>query len=159
MTRNQFSPRFLQLLSLPTLVGLAVGIAGGVDLYSNNPDNQSDGIDLVKASSILFLVVFLVLVVVTIWTIIFARSVQDGERRLVFASALSIPFFIVRIIYTLLSAFDRNPKYFSLVSTSSSAVIVQGCMSLLMEFIIVAIILLAGFLVAPIPRGSVRPGY
>lgn len=156
MDRNKFPPKVLNLLSIPTIIGLALGIVGGLDLYSTKPSDHSDGVIYLKASSILYLAVFLALVLVNVWTFVFQRSVKDGERRLVFAAAITIPFFVVRILYAILSAFDRKSKYFSLVSVANKAVVVQACMSLLMEFIIVAIMLIAGLTTAPIPRESVK---
>lgn len=157
MTQHQFPPLLLQALALPTIAGLIVGIYGGLGVYSPIPSKQANGIPFVKASSILFLVVFLALVFITALTILHQRSVRDGEKRLLTACAITIPFYAVRIVYQLLSTFDRNPKYFSLVSTADDAVIVQGCMSLLMEFIIVGTMLWAGLTVKRIPRDAVRP--
>ncbi len=103
----------------------------------------------------LFLLVIIVLAAVTIFTFSQMRHVMDGEKRLVWGCLASIPFLFVRIVYSIIVDFDRSSTVFSFTSTRNAAVVVQAIMSVLMEFIVVALYLAAGFAAPAIPRSMV----
>ncbi|KAL9110110.1 MAG: hypothetical protein Q9227_005304 [Pyrenula ochraceoflavens] len=149
-------PLILDFLNLPSLAGIILGIIGGTRVSSSDTSKANEGWHFTEAAVILFLAIYIVLSAVTAYQFIHLHSVKDGERRLVFAAGASLPFFLVRFVYSLCASFDHNSKYFSFRSTANSAVILQAILSLLMEFIIVAIFISVGFVVPKIPRDAVR---
>ena len=158
MDFHQFPPKFLAFIQIPVIVGLALGIVGGIDLYSSNANSREHGLTYSKAGVILFLLVVILLATVTIFTFLQMRRVMSGEKRLVYACLASIPFLFVRIIYSIIVDFDRSSTVFSFTSTRNAAVVAQAMMSTLMEFIVVALYLAAGFATPAIPRSMVTRG-
>jgi hypothetical protein len=72
---------------------------------------------------------------------------------------ISLPFLLVRIIFSIIAAFTENGNTFSIISDTKRAVVIDAIMSVLMEFIVVALFLSAGLTVREIPREMVRSGY
>jgi hypothetical protein len=156
---HSFPPRFINVVHLPILVGLVLGIVGGTKLFDTNPASVSTGVTYVKVAIMLFLVALIALSAITVFTFIYRRQAMDGEKRLVFASLAVIPFLCVRIIYSIIVDFDRSSTIFSLTSDRTTAVVVQGIMSVAMEFIVVLVFLIAGFATPAIPRSMVQSEY
>jgi uncharacterized membrane protein (DUF485 family) len=151
--------RFFSLLQLPPIVGLVLAILGGIKAFDSNPATQKTGHDYQKAAIIIFLVFLIALIAVNALTLLKIRHVVSGEKRLLMATAICVPFLVVRIIYSILAVFNPNSSVFGLQAQANTATIVQAIMAILMEFIVVAIYLAAGFTVPVIPRSQVRPGY
>ena len=156
MGTNGLPKNGIRAISLPIMVGLILAIVGGTKEFNSNPSTAADGLKFVKAASILWLLGFILLMLVALWTVSRHRSILNGEQRLIFAAVLSLPFILVRIIYSVLSAFDNTSSAFSIKSTSNTAVIVDAIMSALMEFIVVAMFLAAGLTVRKIPTNTVQ---
>ncbi|MCJ1411668.1 hypothetical protein MMC19_005759 [Ptychographa xylographoides] len=146
-------PKILNFIGLLPIAALIMAIIGGIDESSSKPSEVSTGTTLVKAAIIIFLVVFLILAVATIATFFMMRSIAKGEERILYALALSIPFILVRLIYSLLVDFSGNAKF----SLTYGDVVIQGCMAALMEFIVVIIYLGVGLITPKITRSDVRP--
>jgi len=159
MPTPSFPPRMTRLITIPILVGLIMGIIGGTDAFSSNPNSRKSGVTDTKVAIILFLVAFFVLAGISLLTLLKIGQVIDGEKRLLWAVIASLPFLLVRLIYSLIVDFDRSSTIFSLTSTRNVAVVVQAIMSVAMEFIVVALYLAAGFTVRTIPRSTVQNGH
>jgi uncharacterized membrane protein (DUF485 family) len=151
--------RIFSLLQLPAIVGLILGILGGMKFFNKNPDTQSEGHTFQKAAVILYLILLIVLIAINALTFVHSQHIIPRENRLAIATGLSIPFLCVRIIYSMIVVFNPNSSIFGIQSRSKTATIVQALMAILMEFIVVAIYLVAGFTVPVISRAQVRPGY
>jgi hypothetical protein len=149
---HSIPPRLINLIHLPVLAGLILGIVGGTKLFDANPSSVNTGVTYTKVAVVLFLVVFTALAAITASIFMRIRHVMDGDKRLLFACLAASPFFLVRIIYSTIVDFDRSSTIFSLLSTRTAAVVVQAVMSVAMEFIIVLIFLTAGFMTSAIPR-------
>lgn len=138
--------------------GLILAIIGGTDQFSSNAHDVSNGHTYTKAAIIIFLVIFLALAAIVVLTMLHVDRVMGSERRLVVAGVASLPFILVRLIYSTISAFDYKSPNFSIISTKQEAVILQGILSVLMEFIVVAIFLVTGFLTPPLPKAQAPSG-
>jgi uncharacterized membrane protein (DUF485 family) len=152
-------PKIFRLSHIPIIVGLVLAITAGTKEYDPNPSTRNDGYTYAKIAIMLFLAGYLILVAITLITFGKQRHILEGERRLAVAALISLPFIAVRLIYSIITAFDHDASAFSIVSTSKTAVIVQSIMSTLMEFIVVGIYLAAGLFVRVIPRSMVKEGY
>jgi len=146
-------PVVFNFLTLAPIVALVLAIVGGTDLASTDPSKVASGHTLTRAAIILFLVVFVILVMVTIFTFFSLRSISPGEHRILYAVALSIPFLFVRLIYSLLANFDTSSTF----SPSIGNVVVQAFMATVEEFIVVVLYLTAGILAPKIARAEVQP--
>jgi hypothetical protein len=153
---HSIPPRLINLVHLPIIAGLILGIIGGMKLFDTNPASVNTGITYTKIAIILFILTLIALAAITAFTLMRIRHVMDGEKRLVFACLAVIPFLLVRIIYSIIVDFDRSSTIFSFLSTRTAAVVVQGVMSVAMEFIVVLIFLTAGFVTPAIPRSMVQ---
>lgn len=152
-------PKYMGYLSIPLLVGLILGIVGSTKAFDSNPNGRSSSSSYIKAAVILYALALVALSAIAMFNLARQHSMIEGEKRLALAVAASIPFLIVRILYSIISAFDRSSKVFKSTSNSTTAVIVQAIMSSTMEFIVVIIYLAAGFAVGRIPRSMVKKGY
>jgi uncharacterized membrane protein (DUF485 family) len=68
------------------------------------------------------------------------KWIQQGERRLVLAVAISVPFILVRLIYSAILSFAHNPR-FNLISGS---VTINLVMAVLEEFVVIIVCLGVG---------------
>jgi hypothetical protein len=143
-----------QAIHLPILIGLVLGVYGGTKEFASDPATVQDGYKFVKISVILYLVGWMALCLLTFYTVSRRHEIFDDEKRLLLVSVLSLPFLFVRILYSIIAAFDNTSSAFSIRSTSNTAVVVQAIMSILMEFIVVAMFLDAGLSVRVSPRDA-----
>ena len=72
--------------------------------------------------------------------VIRVKWIENGERRLVLAVAISIPFILVRLIYSAILSFAHNPR-FSLIGGS---VTINLVMAVLEEFVVIIVCLGVG---------------
>ena len=149
---------FTRIFHLAVIGALILAIIGGTDQFSSQTSEVSTGHTLTKAAIIVFLGVFLALAAIVVLTMLHVDRVVGSERRLVVAGLASLPFILVRLIYSTITAFDYKNSDFSLISTKREAVILQGILSVLMEFIVVAMFLVAGFLTPPVPKSQAPSG-
>lgn len=158
MPSNDKHLRFLRLLQLPMLVAVILSIVGGTKMsHTTDPSSVSSGKDFYKGSSILYLVALLGITFVVIATLPQARYAQSKDSRLLYASALTLPFLYVRVAYFIGIGFSSvSSRYFSLINPD---LVVQGLMSYLMEFMVFAIILVAGLVTPPVDRSAMAGKY
>jgi len=146
-----FHPLHFRLLQLFIALGLILCIVGGSNSYSSTgvytPQTTT------KAGEVLYVLAFIILVLIAAVLVIKVRNTPSGDRRLVWAVILAFPFILVRLIYSLISVFARNPR-FSLVTGS---VIIHVFMSVLEEMIVVIIYLAVGWTVETLAREDRGP--
>jgi hypothetical protein len=135
---NMLIFRALHLLSL---VGLILAIVGGTDRTDSSSSDRSTGRSLSEAASILFLAMYLGLAVIAIITQRRIASVNDSERKLVWAGVAALPFLLVRIIYTVAVSFSPHGSVFYFLTVD---VYISAFMQFLMEALVVAIFIAAG---------------
>jgi len=125
------------ILSGLLAIGIILSAIGyGMDYISGS----STGVALAKAGSILTFVVVLALCAYAAMLVMHLKSYLHNERIALFAAIATLPFMIIVTAYGIASAFHhRNIAPFSIWVTAFVAV--------LEEFITVAILLVAGFLI------------
>ena len=148
MNSGGFPGLLFLCLHVPVGVALALAIVGGVKISDQDPSTASSGHALEKVAIIIFLAIFLVLACICIYTLIRLTYVPRTERIIVYIVALSIPFLLARLIYSIISAFDWRSVTFNIITGSVAVRVVMATME---EFVIVIIYLIAGF-VAPVIR-------
>ena len=151
-------PKLIDLVYLPILAGLILAILGGTKLFDTNTASVNTGVTCVKIGVMLLLVAMIALSAISVFTFTQIRHVMDGEKHLLVASLVVIPFLLVRIIYSIIVDFDLSSTVFSLTSDRNIAVVVQAVMSVAMELIVVSIFLTVGFATPAIPRSKLQSG-
>ncbi|KAI1404057.1 hypothetical protein F4819DRAFT_449283 [Hypoxylon fuscum] len=127
----------LRLVQLLTLVGMILGAVGGSNSSSSlSETGKYTASSLSQAGIGLTIAAYVLLVIATAVVAQQISQVQPGEKRLVLAVGLSLPFILVRLAYSAESVFGHNPD-FSQYSGNSN--ILLG-MAVIMEMIVVAIV-------------------
>ena len=106
-----------------------------------------------KVALILFLVVWVILCGLFLFITSRSRSIENGERRLLLAVGISIPFLLVRLIYSLIYAFGKNAEF----NILQGNVTIQLVMSVLEEIVVVLVCLGIGLTLEV--RPSTENGY
>ncbi|KAL8791177.1 MAG: hypothetical protein Q9195_006016 [Heterodermia aff. obscurata] len=126
----------MQLAELLITVGLILSIVGGINA---GEDYGKTGIyksqTLSKAGLGLFIAAFAILCLITASLVQSIRHCEEGEKRILLAVAVSLPFLLVRLIYSALAVF-ANKRSFSLFYGDVSILLF---MALLEEVIVVVI--------------------
>lgn len=134
--RTPLGPRILRLVQLVTTVGLILGIVGGIDastafaktgIYHPVAKN--------KAGTALLILAYVLLVAFTAITYPFVTYAEAGEKRLFLAIALSLPFLLVRVVYSCFSTYSTDSQ-FNLVRGNVTILL---CVALIEEFCVVVI--------------------
>jgi hypothetical protein len=130
------STRVFQAIELVITVGLILGIVGGVNAADNfTSTGKYTPNSLSKAGSALFIVSYVAIVIATIFVSFSVKYAAHGEKRILTAVALSLPFLLVRLVYSIMSTFAHN-KNFNLLSGSTTILL---CVAFIEELIIVVI--------------------
>ncbi|KAL2840533.1 hypothetical protein BJY01DRAFT_236737 [Aspergillus pseudoustus] len=133
-------PRFLNLVTLVCFIGLILGIAG-VSTADDSNDGTYHPDKIVKVSMGLFLAVFVVTIATAAWLWFqLSLSLRTFQRKLFLAVALSVPFLIVRLVYSAISDYGDNSKFAVLVGDPT----VYLCMSVLEEIVAMTITMALG---------------
>ncbi|PMD37098.1 hypothetical protein L207DRAFT_532659 [Hyaloscypha variabilis F] len=141
-TYNTFLRTFmLQIIQVVVVLGLILGVVGGVRAGNSFEEGNASGQHvfhpgpLGKAGSILLISCYVAIVIITALLSIFKSHLEAGETRLLLAVVLSLPFLLVRLIYTGFSTFSYNPK-FNILDGDTTIFL---CVALIEELIIVII--------------------
>ncbi|ESZ96380.1 hypothetical protein SBOR_3212 [Sclerotinia borealis F-4128] len=155
-THTLVQPKLLKLIEILTLIGLILGIVGGInasDVYTTTgiwiPGTDS------KVSNILFIVSFVALLVTTILTSFSISHAENGEKRILLAIAIALPFLFIRLLYSILSTFVAHSTKFNSFTGSVSILL---CVALLEELVIVVIYLGIGVTLKVQPKNMVAKG-
>lgn len=143
------TPRHIQLIELITTVGLVLGIVGGYTSGTNYGNTgHYDVASTTKGSIALFIVAFAAILAITVSLIPAISAAEGGERRILLAVGISLPFLLVRILYSAIETFANPPK-FSLLGGSDTVLL---CMALLEEAVVVAVYEAFGLTLKEIPK-------
>ena len=140
---TSYRSRFLQLLQLPAVVALIIGLVGGSDLTDRSISAQNTGQKLIKVALIIFLVIYICLFLLVAKSTTEIGRLPPGEKRVLLALIVALPLLGVRLLFSIL-------VYFSTISTFSLTtgnVLVRAFMANLEEILIVIGYTLAGILV------------
>jgi len=150
---DMFNPRIYTILHLPTVLGLVLAAIGGSDASKSDPSKQSHGHTDTKVAMIIFIGVWIVqsgMAIIAVYRLLHIRS---DERRLALAIAASIPFLAVRLIYSVISAFDDTSTTFNPIMGN---VDVLAFMAVMEEFIVVGLYLAGGYLISKLRSGNTQ---
>jgi hypothetical protein len=145
-----FTPRHVRLVQLLVMVALILSIVGGSKLGSVvtqaiKEGKQSYDIPVeTKAGVGLMIAAFALLTLGTIRTSMQINYAEPGEKRLILANALALPFVLVRLVYSALVTFDNsNADFRSFNGSVHYADYLLG-MAVVMEMVAVAIFEIIG---------------
>lgn len=131
-------PRFLVLVTVVCFVGLILGIAGVSSADSNTTYHAGS---MVKASMGIFLAVFVIILLLSVWLYSQLHSVlRKFQTKLFLAIALSVPFLAVRLAYSAISDYGNNSRF----STINGDPTIYLCMSVLEEIVAVGVTMALG---------------
>lgn len=121
-------------MQLVVIIGLILGIVGGVDASSTLAATGVYQVQSISKVSVgLFIGSFVIFVIITIATSFVISRARPGEKRILAAVGFSLPFLLVRLIYSAISVFAGTPSFNSVTGN----VTILLCMALIEELIIV----------------------
>jgi len=143
--------RMLKLIQIVITVGLILAIVGGInasnDLSSGGSYHPGT---LSKAGTVLLIVSYGGIVLAIIMMSFSVSHAEPGEKRLVLAVAVSIPFLLVRLVYSIMVTFSTL-EIFNQINGSVTTLL---CMALIEEFIVVVIYEGTGLSLREIPKSQ-----
>jgi hypothetical protein len=138
----RFTVRHFRVLQLVLFLGMILGIVGGTSIsVSANGSIQVPTTS--KVGVILYIVGFVGMSLVHFLSVTQTIIVPNKERRMPLAITLALPFLLVRLVYSILSIFVQG----HLFSIATGNVSVRIAMSIIEEFVVVAMYILLGLLV------------
>ncbi|KAL9597590.1 MAG: hypothetical protein Q9219_005029 [cf. Caloplaca sp. 3 TL-2023] len=144
--------RILALIRIPILVALILTAYGGSQLYGEaSPSDYKNGENIARAGIIVLLVTFGLLTCITAFSFSHLRQIRSGESVMLYAVTISVPFILVRLIYSALVYFDTHSKTFNLVGGNIWA---RAFMAVLEEWVTVMLYIAAGLIVPKIARAD-----
>ncbi|KAL7270046.1 hypothetical protein RUND412_007259 [Rhizina undulata] len=154
---HQQNPLFAKVFRYNHLLILAAIILssiGGSKQSDSDPSSVSQGILLSKISIILLLLSWVGISFTSLSLFGAKDSFPSGIRKLYHAVLFSLPFLLIRIIYSFLIAFNAkstaaSPVPTSKYSSTSGNWLYQLFLGVLMEFIVVVSFTVAGFFAQP----------
>jgi hypothetical protein len=129
-------------------LGLILAIVGGSLQEGRTSTTLTAVRPEIKASILIFVAVYLSTVACFSILSMRASTVSAGERRLLVAVALSIPFIAVRLIYSLIADF-AGLQSFSLAFGDTT---IYLCMNVIMEIIVTIIVIVFGLTLQVLPK-------
>ncbi|KAI0180933.1 hypothetical protein GGR52DRAFT_522259 [Hypoxylon sp. FL1284] len=149
-TTSLITERRVHLIQLVAVVGLVLAAAGGGNSGSDYSKTGTYTIaTLTKVGVGLLIAAYILLVLTTITVATQISAVEPGEKRLVLAVGVSLPFLLVRLAYSAESTYGDNPSFNQLSGDPN----IQLGMLVIMEMIIVAISEGVGLTLKQLPKG------
>lgn len=150
MEHKGLSPRVFTPVHLAALAALILAIVGGSYLGSSNPSDVNLGHQLNEAASCLFLAIWATLTGITLLTFLRISHVRSSERKLLYAGLLSIPFLLVRVVYSVAVSFTKDKS--SPLYQYNVNVWITAFMQFFMEAIVMIFYVSAGVLTPEAPK-------
>lgn len=147
--------RFLKLIELVITVALILGIVGGINASNDfTKTGKFTPGSLSKVGTGLFIACYIAIVLSTILISFSVGHASHGEKRIIFAVMLSLPFLLVRLVYSIMSTFSTD-KDFNLLSGS---IVMLLAVAAVEELVIVIIYEAVGLTLQQVPRYEVAQG-
>lgn len=146
-----FSTKHLKTIEFLMTIALILGIVGGVNAgnaASKSPTGAAPTQTLSKVATAIFIVCYIATVLSTIITSLSISHAEEGEKRLLLAISLSLPFLAIRLIYSCIATFTTN-KHFSLLTGSAWILLF---VALLPELVVVVFYETTGLTLRAIPK-------
>ncbi|KAJ5758181.1 uncharacterized protein N7511_006875 [Penicillium nucicola] len=135
---ERLPPKLLKIVSLVAIIGLILGIAG-VSSADTDGGSYHPG-TLVKVAMAIFLVVFAVFVLLSGWLFFqLSLSLRKFQKKLFLAILISLPFLLVRLVYSALGDYT-DFEAFALDGNTT----VYLCMDVLEEIIAMGVTMALG---------------
>ncbi|KAF6238249.1 hypothetical protein HO173_003529 [Letharia columbiana] len=126
------------------MLALILSIVGGTRISSSDTSKHNSEETFEKAGAIIFLISYVVIVAFAMLAMAESRDLPRGEKCILYAVLVSLPFLAVRLLYSLLADFEDNNTFY----TVGGNAIVQLCMAIIEELLVTLFFLVAD-LVAP----------
>lgn len=143
-----------QPVLLLAMIGLILAIVGGTFEADGGSQSQT-GRDLMKAASIIFLAIWAFIAGIIVLTIMRISAVLPNERNLARTGLIAVPFLLVRVIYSVCSAFSHPGGVFYIFDINVYA---EAFMQFMMEAIVVCLYIFAGLTTPKAPQRSTDNG-
>ncbi|KAI9801425.1 MAG: hypothetical protein M1825_003405 [Sarcosagium campestre] len=143
-------PIIFRIISLLSLIGVILCIVGVTDSTGSVNGNFGKPAIQTKVGVMLFLLAWFVLCLLLGVITLHISKIELGERRLVLAVAVSIPFLFVRLIYSVLSVYSENEHFNPL----TGSVTVKLFMAILEELVVILTCLAVGIMLRVIPKSE-----
>ncbi|KAI0881856.1 uncharacterized protein GGS22DRAFT_170914 [Annulohypoxylon maeteangense] len=140
----------LRLVQVLALVGLILAIVGGSQSYTSTGYKVSN---LSQAGTGVTIAAYVLLVIATVAVAMQLSYIEEGEKRLVLAVGLSLPFILVRLAYSGESVFGNNPDF----SPLTANVDIYLGMAVVMEMVVIVIVEAIGMTLHKIPSNTSAP--
>jgi magnesium-transporting ATPase (P-type) len=132
------------------MVGFILAIIAGSDSSSTNPSTLKDAETDRKAGACILFVCAILISLIIFYMVMHISDVHHGDKIIVWCALLSVPFLLVRVIYIMLLAFDKD----SIFNPTHPNIYVQAFMQTFMEFVCFALYVTAGLFSPKIERGE-----
>ncbi|KAI4178181.1 MAG: hypothetical protein L6R41_008513 [Letrouitia leprolyta] len=144
--------RVIRLITIPILVAVILTAYGGSQLYGeSSPSEYKNGENIARAGIVILLLAFGLLVLITVFSFSHLRQIRAGDSIMLYAVAISIPFILIRLIYSALVYFDTHSKTFNLTGGSIWA---RAFMSVLEEWVTMILYIYAGIVAPKLDRSQ-----
>ncbi|KAK4550437.1 hypothetical protein LTR36_000015 [Oleoguttula mirabilis] len=142
-----FSFVVVKIVHIPAVIALILCIVGATNATSPaDIDSQST----VHIGIILYTVVLAMLTFLTLVAYLAHRRSERGEGPLILAVSAALPFIFVRLLYSLLAAFSKDPAFNPVTGSTT----VSLFMEVLEEMAVVVIYIATGLKLATVAAGA-----
>jgi len=135
----------IQVTNLPSIIALIICIVGGIKSTSSDSSDQTQGKTMLKAGIIIFLIIYLILCVLASYTAMEFSKIPSGEKRILAAVLVTLPFVLPRLLWSLLAYFSHITTF----NVVEGSIVVRSVMSTLEEFLVIIMYTVVGLLVPP----------
>jgi hypothetical protein len=145
--------RVIQLLQLPSTIALILCIEGGTDEASSTatPSDIKSGKTDTKWGIGIFVVIYVILVILTLYSMFEVNKTARGEKRILVAVVVALPLIGSRMLYSVLETFHTNHIF----NLENGNAIVQLFMATIEEAIVVIMYAFVGLTVHKYGEGGV----
>ncbi|KAF6225872.1 hypothetical protein HO133_009874 [Letharia lupina] len=140
--------RTIQLL---ITIGLILSIAGGSNSISSGDNFKVQSTS--KVGIILYILAYVALTLISLLTGFKLSQAASGEKRLLLAVILALPFILVRLVYSTLAALTHFQEF----NLLTGSVAIFAIMAVAMEFAVVLIYLVTGWTTNVVPASQRGP--
>lgn len=139
------TPRHIRLVQVLVIVGLILGVVGGSmmgDVIAAALENGSMDYDVpaeTRAGLGVMVAGFGILVVASLMSCLEVRAAEEGEKRLLLAIGLAMPFVLVRLVFAAMATFGDDRDFRGFGGTGRYPDYLLG-MAVVMEMVAVAIL-------------------
>jgi len=130
----------LRFLHIPCSLAVVLCVIGGIRQTDHDPKKISSGKTFSKVGVVIFLLSFVEIAVLALFTLPHARKVPIAQRRILHAVLLALPLLAIILLYSMLANFNVS----NALSVVHGNPCVQLGMAIIEEFIVVIVYTAAG---------------